>query len=125
MSFNRIISAAERAKPQTATIHSIEKLFGYEIRYLAYYGNNQFEWLSDPCDSYVLKYDADQLDEAANDIAAHGGGLVSFPARGVGPDRPSSPTIIPVPAMWSGHNTASRLEHRFEVVRGAQLETVR
>lgn len=122
MSFNRIISAAERANPQT---YSIERLFGYDIRYLAYYGNGQFEWLSDPCDSYVLKYDADQLDEAANDIAAHGGELVSFPARGAGPDHPSSPTITSVPPMWAGHNTASRLERRFEVVRGATLETVR
>lgn len=70
--------------------HSIERLFGYEILYLAYYGNSQFEWVSDPCDSYVLKYDDDQLDEAADDIAAHGGGLCSFPAR--------------------GHNVAARLE---------------
>ncbi len=72
--------------------HSIERLFGYEILYLAYYGNNQFEWVSDPCDSYVLKYDDDQLDEAADDIAAHGGELVAFPFRGI------------------GHSSAARLE---------------
>lgn len=72
--------------------HSIERLLGYEILYLAYYGNNQFEWVSDPCDSYVLKYDDDQLDEAADDIAAHGGELVAFPFRG------------------SAHSPAARLE---------------
>lgn len=111
MSFNRIISAAERAKPQTATIYSIERLFGYEIRYLAYYGDGQFEWVSDPCDSYVLKYDADQLDEAAADIAAHGGELVSFPHRG---------TDVKLPD-WRGHNAEARLSHRMEIVRGATL----
>ena len=94
--------------------HSIEKLFGREILYLAYYGNNQFEWVSDPCDSYVLKYDADQLDEAADDIAVHGGELVSFPARGVSAPKP----------VYAGHNSASRLEyaHRLDIVVGANLQ---
>lgn len=79
-----------------AHIHSIEKLFGYEIRYLAYFGNGEFEWLDDPCDSYVLKYEDDQLDEAADDIAAHGGELVSFPHRGT--DAPVSAAFLPSPA---------------------------
>ncbi len=80
-------------------IHSIEKLFGYEIRYLAYFGNGAFEWLDDPCDSYVLKYDDDQLDEAADDITAHGGELVSFPHRGT--DRPVQSAFLPSPRRQS------------------------
>jgi len=83
--------------------HSIEQTFGYETRYLAYFGNGAFEWVSDPCDSYVLKYDDDQLDEAAGDIAAHGGELVSFPARGE--DEPKH--------VYAGHKSAARLERRF------------
>jgi hypothetical protein len=73
--------------------HSIERLFGYEILYLAYHSDlRQYHWAPDPCDSYVLKYDDDQLDEAADDIAAHGGELVAFPFRGI------------------GHSSAARLE---------------
>lgn len=78
--------------------HSIEKLFGYEVRYLAYFGNGAFEWVSDPCDSYVLKYDNDQLDEAADDVEAHGGELVSFPHRGGGTPQVVTPTITLIAA---------------------------
>ncbi len=78
--------------------HSIEKLFGYEVRYLAYFGNGAFEWVSDPCDSYVLKYDNDQLDEAADDVVAHGGELVSFPHRGGGTPQFVTPTITLIAA---------------------------
>lgn len=93
-----------------AQTHSIEQTFGYETRYLAYFGNGQFEWLSDPCNSYVLKYDDDQLDEAAADIAAHGGELVSFPARGDAPK-----------PVYAGHNAEARLARQFGLVRGATL----
>lgn len=36
-------------------------------------------------------------------------------------DQFTSPMIIPVPALYAGHDSASRLAHRMDIVRGATL----
>jgi hypothetical protein len=37
------------------------------------------------------------------------------------PDQFITPMIVPVPALYAGHDSASRLAHQFELVRGATL----
>lgn len=85
-----------------AQFHHVERMFGYRAFYLMHIpGNPDMEWTPD--DEQAFRYE--DREEAEQDAAAYDGEISTFEA----PD-------------WRGHNAASRLEYRFEIVEGANLQ---
>lgn len=94
----------------------VERLFGYRAFYLMHVpGNPDMQWTPDDNDAF--RYE--DRDEAEQDATTYGGEVCSFEAGFA--DHLTSPMIVPVPALYAGHDSASRLAHRMEIVRGATL----
>lgn len=84
-----------------STMHHVERIFGYRAFYLMHIeGNPDMQWTADDNDAF--RYD--DLAEAEQDAEIYGGEVTTF-------DVPE----------WRGHDSASRLAHQFELVRGATL----